>query len=243
LHSGLAPAFYRAFGVKAAAGAWHFPGVAAAHPWVGEYNVFGVKTGAGSGTLIEGLVSARHFRSGWRSIAMPTMAKRRKQPKAPLKAANDQWLKEQYLAACHRAEAREYEPARELFEKLAPLVSDPKLKAQILNDLATLAVIRGDVEAGRSGFQAALAAHDGCKEARANLAFLDEEGAQGDWYFLKKRDEWGNLPPYHEPGRTRVAILSFLFNWPTSGGGNIHTVELAHFLSRAGYRVAHWYAR
>jgi glycosyltransferase involved in cell wall biosynthesis len=40
-----------------------------------------------------------------------------------------------------------------------------------------------------------------------------------------------------------VAILSFLFTWPTSGGGNIHTVELAKFLQRAGYNVAHWYAR
>ena len=25
----------------------------------------------------------------------------------------------------------------------------------------------------------------------------------------------------------RIAILSFLFNWPSTGGGNIHTVELA----------------
>ena len=30
----------------------------------------------------------------------------------------------------------------------------------------------------------------------------------------------------------RVAILSFLFNWPSTGGGNIHTVELATFLGR-----------
>ncbi|GAB4159061.1 MAG: hypothetical protein Tsb009_36320 [Planctomycetaceae bacterium] len=35
----------------------------------------------------------------------------------------------------------------------------------------------------------------------------------------------------------RLAIVSFLFNWPSTGGGNIHTVELAEFLSRAGYEV------
>jgi hypothetical protein len=41
----------------------------------------------------------------------------------------------------------------------------------------------------------------------------------------------------------RVAILSFLFNWPSTGGGNIHTVELATFLGRAGYEVRHIYVR
>ena len=41
----------------------------------------------------------------------------------------------------------------------------------------------------------------------------------------------------------RIAILSFLFNWPSTGGGNIHTAELATFLGRAGYEVRHVYAR
>jgi FkbM family methyltransferase len=41
----------------------------------------------------------------------------------------------------------------------------------------------------------------------------------------------------------RVAILSFLFNWPSTGGGIVHTVELAQFLGRAGYNVQHFYAR
>ena len=37
----------------------------------------------------------------------------------------------------------------------------------------------------------------------------------------------------------KVAILSFLFNWPTTWGGNVHTQELAIFLGRAGYDVRH----
>jgi hypothetical protein len=41
----------------------------------------------------------------------------------------------------------------------------------------------------------------------------------------------------------KVAILSFLFNWPSTGGGIVHTVELAQFLRRAGYDVKHLYAR
>jgi hypothetical protein len=41
----------------------------------------------------------------------------------------------------------------------------------------------------------------------------------------------------------RVAIVSFLFNWPTTCGGNVHTFELARFLTKGGYEVRHIYAR
>ncbi len=43
-------------------------------------------------------------------------------------------------------------------------------------------------------------------------------------------------------GALRVAVLSFLFNWPSTGGGNHHTAELARFLGRAGYEVKHFFA-
>ncbi len=38
----------------------------------------------------------------------------------------------------------------------------------------------------------------------------------------------------------KIAILSFLFNYPSTGGGNIHTVELVQFLRKAGYQVEHF---
>lgn len=41
---------------------------------------------------------------------------------------------------------------------------------------------------------------------------------------------------------TRVAIVSLLFNWPSTGGGIVHTAELATFLTRAGYEVCHFFA-
>ena len=41
----------------------------------------------------------------------------------------------------------------------------------------------------------------------------------------------------------RVAVLSFLFNWPSTGGGNHHTAELAKFLALDGYDVKHYFAR
>ena len=43
--------------------------------------------------------------------------------------------------------------------------------------------------------------------------------------------------------RIRVAILSLLFNWPSTGGGIVHTAELATFLDRSGYCVQHFYAK
>lgn len=42
---------------------------------------------------------------------------------------------------------------------------------------------------------------------------------------------------------TRVAVLSLLFNWPSTGGGNVHTAELTKFLAAAGYEVRHLFAR
>ena len=44
-------------------------------------------------------------------------------------------------------------------------------------------------------------------------------------------------------GPIRVAVLSLLFNWPSTGGGNMHTAGLVEFLGRAGYEVRHFYAR
>ncbi len=44
-------------------------------------------------------------------------------------------------------------------------------------------------------------------------------------------------------GRVRVAVLSFLFNWPSTGGGTVHTFELARSLVEAGYDVRHIYAK
>lgn len=42
---------------------------------------------------------------------------------------------------------------------------------------------------------------------------------------------------------TKVAILSFLFNWPSTGGGIIHTVELVKFLAKADFDVQLFCAR
>jgi hypothetical protein len=38
-------------------------------------------------------------------------------------------------------------------------------------------------------------------------------------------------------------VISFLFNWPSTGGGNMHTAGLVEFLGRDGYEVRHFFAR
>ena len=40
----------------------------------------------------------------------------------------------------------------------------------------------------------------------------------------------------------RIAIVSLLFNWPSTGGGIVHTAELAQFLSLDGCDVCHFFA-
>jgi glycosyltransferase involved in cell wall biosynthesis len=45
------------------------------------------------------------------------------------------------------------------------------------------------------------------------------------------------------PAKVRVALLSLLFNWPSTGGGTVHTAETGKFLQRAGYDVRHIYAQ
>ena len=49
--------------------------------------------------------------------------------------------------------------------------------------------------------------------------------------------------PNRLPRKTRVALVSMLFNWPSTGGGTIHTYETAKFLERAGYAVRHFYVQ
>jgi glycosyltransferase involved in cell wall biosynthesis len=59
---------------------------------------------------------------------------------------------------------------------------------------------------------------------------------------LQGRDGAGRDASLVPKAPVRVAVLSFLFNWPSTGGGNMHTAGLVDFLARAGYEVRHFYA-
>lgn len=161
-----------------------------------------------------------------------------------------------YREACRLAEAGEYDAARRAYEHLAESVSDAKLRALIKNDLAALAAVGGDTDAARRGFAVVLAMDAECQPARLNLALLEADRVMGEsaarteaqapQHDQTLRTQTVNHPagPARiEASGSKVAILSFLFNWPSTGGGIVHTVELAKFLGKAGFEVRHVYAR
>jgi hypothetical protein len=159
--------------------------------------------------------------------------------------------------------------ARQLYDVLDRAVNDPHLRALIANDRAALVAQEGRLESAWEGFRAALALDEQCGPARANLTLVEEdlrqaaerakraplvsEGSSNVGPISKPAAGAGRIdnPSYGKttlasgPGdkRTKVALLSLLFNWPTTGGGNVHSYELALFLTRAGYDVRHFFAR
>jgi hypothetical protein len=78
-----------------------------------------------------------------------------------------------------------------------------------------------------------------CEPAKLNLARLLE--------YLPERSGALGFSAQPVSGRAarpeRIALLSFLFNWPSTGGGIVHTVELASFLGKAGFDVRLFHAR
>jgi glycosyltransferase involved in cell wall biosynthesis len=201
---------------------------------------------------------AKHHR---RRKAKPARRSRR----ADVAAATAQ-PPEAYHRACRLAADGSLDDARRLYAELRSTAAGPRLRALIGNDLAVLDALAGDLEAARRGLEAVVELDGACQPARLNLALLRAEPAGPD------APPIGGLaqpalasaptappltsppaPPPSDGGKeeeacrlqtpTRVAILSFLFNWPATGGGNIHTVELADFLTRAGYEIRHYFPR
>jgi glycosyltransferase involved in cell wall biosynthesis len=151
-----------------------------------------------------------------------------------------------YERALGLADAGRIADAERLYERLAAGNSDPRRVALAQNDLATLAAARGDRAAARDGFAAALRLDPGCAPARHNLTVLDAPDlALAPLLALEPTlGQASGDPPGADPSPpVRVAVVSFLFNWPSTGGGIVHTVELGRFLREAGYDVRHVYAR
>jgi glycosyltransferase involved in cell wall biosynthesis len=136
-----------------------------------------------------------------------------------------------YSLACNVAVRGRYEEALQRYSELEATTDDARLKALITNDRAVIAAVCGEVEAARALFLVSVRSGLVGDVAERNLAMLD-----GDRSAAVQQEGRGECP-------TRVAILSLLFNWPSTGGGTIHTKELAEFLGRAGYAVRHLYAR
>jgi hypothetical protein len=159
------------------------------------------------------------------------------------RAAKQRSFQGQYDRAGRLAEQGQHLQARRLYEGLQAKAPDPRRRALVRNDLAALAAVAGDTEAARLGFQAALAIDAACALARENLALLEADRPTAPAEALAARQVSIPATVPAEAYPVKVAILSFLFNWPSTGGGTVHTYELASFLAKAGYAVRHIYAR
>lgn len=144
-----------------------------------------------------------------------------------------------YHDACWYADGRETSKARVALEQLLSRFTDNRSRSLLESDLGVIAALEGDVGEARQRFEAALRIHPDCLTARTILEFLDAVFAGPT-----PADSTPSVPP-DESGSShpvRVALLSLLFNWPSTGGGTVHTAETGKFLSRAGYDVRHIYA-
>lgn len=64
-------------------------------------------------------------------------------------------------------------------------------------------------------------------DLRLDESILDPTTAAGRLnHRLLEADGVSQLPERHGQGVQKIAIVSLLFNWPSTGGGIIHTAEL-----------------
>ena len=113
---------------------------------------------------------------------------------------------------------------------LTQQADSPVDQAAAISDLAAIAAASGNRLAAYRGLQRALRRDPGCIAAHRNLSLLrSHQGIDG----TPKTDDTSRRP--------RIAILSLLFNWPSTGGGTVHTKELADVLQANGYDVCHIY--
>jgi glycosyltransferase involved in cell wall biosynthesis len=176
---------------------------------------------------------------------MSKRQRKRKQPQStPLGLSKPQGvIPSLYGQARQAALAGRTEDAQRGYGALSEGVPDPRLQALVANDGAALAMLAGQREATLQGFRQALALDPQCEVARFNLTFLEDEQAEAGADATQAATPKIAAPAPEPEGAGKVAIVSFLFNWPSSGGGNVHTAELARFLARAGYTVRHFHPR
>lgn len=132
-------------------------------------------------------------------------------------------------AAAQRALRGELSGARQDLCELCQDARTPAEQAAAISDVAAISAAAGRYRAAAAGWRRARKKDAGhCASAR-NLAVLESGSADSD----DVQDSGAGV---------RVAILSLLFNWPSTGGGTVHTMELAAALSGRGYDVRHIYA-
>ena len=135
----------------------------------------------------------------------------------------------QHERICELVQAGLYPDATTAIAGLDDAELTPQQKAQLANDRGVIGAIVDTFSDAESWFREAIALDSDCRIAVENLRMLTDhiEAVEVD---------------RPNRGQTRVAILSLLFNWPSTGGGTVHTKELAENLSNVGFDVQHIYA-
>ena len=123
-----------------------------------------------------------------------------------------------------------------IYSELTSELDDASFRAVVENDLAVCECLRGDVVAARAGLEYATDLDPNCQLAHDNLKLLDD-GHAGPVDGLQDAIAGG----LRNPSKTKIAVVSLLFNWPSSAGGNVHTMELAEQLGLAGFDSRHFY--
>jgi glycosyltransferase involved in cell wall biosynthesis len=154
------------------------------------------------------------------------------------------WL-ERYRAASKLALQGQFKESRSSLRSLLNDTEDSNYRALALNDLATLMAIEGRHITARQTFGRALECDSACEPASHNTLQINRLLADRDRSVAGQGTSPSGASHDTLQGgdRHRIAILSLLFNWPSTGGGTIHTYETAKFLKAAGYDVRHIFAR
>lgn len=144
-------------------------------------------------------------------------------------SVQDSWTQYRYWTQV--AMRGDCQQAAEGMAKLFTIISDDSLRARIYNDLGVVASLNGQVDEAKRQFTSALSLAPEWSVPRENLRWLPQ---------LSVVKSEVNSPVASRT--TRVAIVSLLFNWPSTDREMVHTVELGKFLTQAGYLVRHFYA-
>lgn len=137
----------------------------------------------------------------------------------------------QWATAHNHIRLGQLDQAAELLEALGQRELDSHKRVEILSSLASVYAANGREYQAIAACEMALRIDPSASMAKESLQLLTS-GKDS----VRDRESRNDRP-------RKIAILSLLFNWPSTGGGTIHTYELAKALGRAGYNVCHIFAQ
>ncbi|REJ69535.1 MAG: glycosyltransferase [Planctomycetota bacterium] len=180
------------------------------------------------------------------SDAIETKTQLRREPPGALGATSSsstRGLGPDYQLAVQEAMAGRYARARELYRGLLDEDLAESARWFVRNDLAVLNAMQGKLEASRAELKDVIDGCPGWIVAKKNAASVHSAMNAAATSEMPASCRRSNSSREGSRAPCKISILSFLFNWPSTGGGIVHTVELVDFLGRAGYIVEHVHAK